>query len=222
MNPVKALILGFLLLVPILAFLFIGTFGEHHFTLKHYFPEVDAQGEIMTNAAGDTVFKKIPPFELTSQTGQKISGDDLEGSMYVVNFFFASCPDVCKKMSSQLTRVQEKFQDTPDVKLVSISINPEHDTVEVLQKYADMYGADEDKWYFLTGDRKEIYSLAEKGFYLPVQQVAGQQDFIHSERFLLVDKNRRVRGIYDGTDREDVDRLILEINVLLDEYSKSK
>ncbi|WP_255474054.1 SCO family protein [Pontibacter qinzhouensis] len=214
--------LGLLLLVPILIFLFIGTFGEHHFTLKHYFPETDSRGEIMLTESGDTVFKQIPPFALTSQEGKTVTGNDLEGNLYVVNFFFASCPDVCKKMSSQLTRVQEKFQKSPDVKLVSISINPEHDTPEVLQQYADMYGADPAKWYFLTGNRKEIYTLAEKGFYLPVQQVAGQQDFIHSERFLLVDKNRRVRGIYDGTDREDVDRLMLEINVLLDEYSKNK
>ncbi|WP_241738972.1 SCO family protein [Pontibacter beigongshangensis] len=190
--------------------------------MKHYFPEVDEQGEIIVDAAGDTVFKQIPPFALTSQEGQAISAEDLDGSMYVANFFFASCPDVCKKMSSQMTRVQERFQDVPDVKLVSFTVNPEHDSVEVLQEYAAMYGADSEKWFFLTGDRQEIYTLAEKGFYLPVQQVAGQQDFIHSEKFLLVDKNRRVRGIYDGTDREDVDRLIIEINVLLDEYSKSK
>jgi protein SCO1 len=125
-------------------------------------------------------------------------------------------------MSSQLVRVQETFKDEPQVKLVSITVNPEYDTPEVLSEYGERYGADADKWYFLTGNREEIYQLAKQGFFLPVMQVEGQQEFIHSEKFMLVDKNRYVRGIYDGTDAADVDRLILEIKVLLDEYSKSQ
>ena len=92
----------------------------------------------------------------------------------------------------------------------------------MLKEYGERYHADPNKWYFLTGDREQIYSLAKTGFYLPVQQVPGQQEFIHSEKFMLVDKQRRVRGIYDGTNAADVDRLILEIKVLLDEYSKAK
>jgi protein SCO1 len=108
------------------------------------------------------------------------------------------------------------------VKIASFTVNPEYDTPEVLKEYGERYGADATKWYFLTGDREEIYELAKKGFFLPVMQVEGQQEFIHSEKFMLVDRDRYVRGIYDGTDAEDVDRLIIEIKVLLDEYSKSK
>ncbi|EJF08634.1 MULTISPECIES: SCO family protein [Pontibacter] len=222
MSNSKALILGILLLVPLLIFIFIGSFGEHHYTLPKYFPQVTATGEVQRDAKGDTLFNQVPAFQLTSQQGQAISQKDLDGHIYVADFFFATCPDICKAMSSQMVRVQEAFQDEEQVKLVSFTVNPEYDTPEVLREYGERYGADPGKWYFLTGDRDKIYTLAQKGFYLPVMKVEGQQDFIHSEKFMLVDKDRYVRGIYDGTDKEDVDRLIIEIKVLLDEYSKSK
>lgn len=208
--------------MPLLIFIFIGSFGEHHFTLRKYFPQVTATGEVVRNAEGDTLFNQVPAFELISQQGQKVSQNELDGNIYVADFFFATCPDICKQMSSQMVRVQEAFLDEEQVKIVSFTVNPEHDTPEVLREYGERYNADPTKWYFLTGDRDRIYDLAQKGFYLPVMKVEGQQDFIHSEKFMLVDKNRYVRGIYDGTDKEDVDRLILEIKVLLDEYSKSK
>lgn len=222
MSNSKALILGILLLVPLLIFIFIGSFGEHHYTLRKYFPQVTATGDVVRDAQGDTLFKQVPVFEFTSQQGQTISQNELDGNIYVADFFFATCPDICKEMSSQMVRVQEAFHDEEQVKLVSFSVNPEHDTPEVLREYGERYNADPAKWYFLTGDRDKIYNLAQKGFYLPVMKVEGQQDFIHSEKFMLVDRDRYVRGIYDGTDKEDVDRLILEIKVLLDEYSKSK
>ncbi|GAB3202330.1 protein SCO1/2 [Pontibacter aydingkolensis] len=223
MSNIKALVLGLLLLVPIFVFIFITTFGEHHFSLKTYFPELDDSGEVVYDAKGDTVFRKIPDFSLTSQTGETFTkSQDFKGDIYVVDFFFATCPGICKKMSSQLARVQEAYRENPNIKLVSITVNPEQDSAAVLQDYADQYNAETKKWYFLTGPREKIYTLASESFFLPVQQVPGQQDFIHSEKFMLVDKEQRVRGIYDGTDYEDVDRLILEINVLLDEYSKIK
>ncbi|MFD2514290.1 SCO family protein [Pontibacter locisalis] len=223
MSNVKALILGLLLLVPIFVFIFISTFGEHHFSLRTYFPKVDDAGEVVYNEKGDTVFNRVPDFKLTSQQGETISqSEDLSDVIYVADFFFARCTSICKKMSSQLSRVQEAYKNNPSVKLVSITVNPEHDSVAVLQNYAAQYGADPEKWMLLTGPKDEIYSLAQQGFYLPVQKVEGQDDFIHSEKFMLVDKEQRVRGIYDGTDPKDVDRLIIEINVLLDEYSKSK
>lgn len=222
MSTKRVLILGLLILAPILAFIFISTFGEHHFSLKTYFPETDDTGEVVTTAAGDTVFKQIPDFQLLSQKGETFTKEDLNNKIYVADFFFATCPDICKDMSSQLVRVQEAFRDDASVQIVSFTVNPEHDSVSVLQEYAESYGADPAQWTFLTGPREEIYSLARNGFYLPVQQVAGEQDFIHSEKFMLVDKNHQVRGIYNGTDPVDVDRLITEIRVLQDGYSKNK
>jgi len=208
--------------VPLLVFIFIGQFGEHHFTLRTYFPKVDATGEVLRDAEGDTLFNTIPDFSLINQQGQPVTQEQFNGKIYVADFFFATCPDICKAMSSQLVRVQEAFRNEPQVQIASFTVNPEYDTPEVLKEYGERYNANPQKWSFLTGDREQIYSLAKTGFYLPVQQVPGQQEFIHSEKFMLVDKERRVRGIYDGTNAADVDRLILEIKVLLDEYSKAK
>lgn len=214
--------MGMLILAPILVFIFISTFGEHHFKLKTFFPETDDTGEVVTTAQGDTIFKQIPDFHLISQEGKTFTKDDLNGKIYVADFFFATCPDICKAMSSQMVRVQNAFKGDTTVQLVSFTVNPEHDSPSVLKEYAERYEADPEQWTFLTGPREDIYSLAQKGFYLPVQQVEGQKDFIHSEKFMLVDKEHRVRGIYDGTDTKDVDRLITEIRVLLDDYSKRK
>ncbi|WP_439879935.1 SCO family protein [Pontibacter sp. MBLB2868] len=223
MSNVKALILGILLLVPIFVFIFISVFGEHHFSLNTYFPVTDDSGEVVLNEKGDTIFHQVPDFKFTSQQGKIVTqSSELENAIYLADFFFATCPGVCKKMSSQLIRVQEAYKNNPTIKLVSFTVNPEHDSVEVLKNYAEQYGAMNGKWFLLTGERDSIYSLAQNGFYLPVQKVQGQQDFIHSEKFMLVDKEHHIRGVYDGTDPDEVDRLILEINVLLDEYSKNK
>ena len=223
MSKLKALILGSLLLVPLFVFIFIYTFGEHHFSLRSYFPKLDEKGEVLRDEKGDTIFHTVPDFRLTDQSASSFSQQqDLKDKIYVVNFFFADCPGMCKKMSSQLVRVQDAFQNNPDIELVSISVKPEDDSVSVLQNYAMSYKADTTQWHFLTGDRTIIYTLAQKGFNLPLQATGGPDGFIHSDNFMLVDKSNVVRGVYIGTKVTDVDRLILEINVLLDEYSKSK
>jgi len=222
MSKLKALILGSLLLVPLFVFIFIYTFGEHHFSLRSYFPKLDKAGEVLRNEKGDTIFHTVPDFNLTDQSASSFSQQDLKDKIYVVNFFFADCPGMCKKMSSQMVRVQEAFQNNPHIELVSISVKPEEDSASVLQNYAANYKADTTQWHFLTGDRNVIYGLAQKGFQLPLQATGGPDGFIHSDNFMLVDKSNVVRGVYKGTQVIDVDRLILEINVLLDEYSKSK
>lgn len=222
MSKLKALILGSLLLVPLFVFIFIYTFGEHHFTLRSYFPKLDKSGEVLRNESGDTVFHVVPDFNLTDQSANGFSQLDLDGKIYVVNFFFTDCPGSCKKISSQLVRVQEAYQNNNTVELVSISVKPEEDSVRVLQNYATNYKADTTQWHFLTGNRNIIYSLAQKGFNLPLQKTGGPEGFIHSDNVMLVDKNHIVRGIYKGTEITEVDRMMLEINVLLDEYSKSK
>lgn len=222
MSKLKALILGSLLLVPIFVFIFIYTFGEHHFTVRSYFPKLDNKGEVLRNEKGDTLFQTVPDFSLTDQSNTAFSQKDLKGKVYVVNFFFTDCPGMCKKMISQLVRVQEAYQNNPAVNLVSITVKPEEDSVAVLQQYATKYQADTTKWHFLTGNRADIYTLAHKGFQVPLQKTGGPKDFIDSNNFMLVDKEQRVRGIYKGADVAEVDRLILEINVLLDEYNKSK
>jgi protein SCO1/2 len=184
-------------------------------------PVVDENSDGPLIRDGDTVFHQVPDFQLVSQTGQEVSQQDLSNSVYVANFFFASCQDVCKKMSVNLQQVQEEFKQEPAVKIVSYTVDPDRDSVAVLRQYAAAYGADPAKWYFLTGPKKEIYQLAQQGYKLPAMQAPGIiPDFIHSEKLLLIDKMKHVRGIYDGTNPDEVDRLITEIKVLLQEEEK--
>jgi protein SCO1 len=218
MSPKKVLILGLLILVPVLAFLFLRIFGSNYYELKTYYPVLDPDTEEPVVQQGDTVFQQIPDFRLTSQTGQTVTLEYLENKVFVANFIFTSCEGVCKKMSSQMTRVQQAFHKEPKVKIVSFSVDPERDSVAALQQYAARYGANNNQWFFLTGPKEQIYKLAIEGFKLPVMQAPSViPDFIHSEKFVLVDAKRHVRGIYDGTSEDEVDRLITEIKILLEE-----
>lgn len=215
MSPKQVLILGLLLLVPIFAFIFLRYFGSNYYELKKFYPVLNPDTEEPLVQNGDTVYQQIPDFRLVSQTGEQVSMQNLEGKIFVANFIFTSCKDVCKKMSTQMTQVQEAFHNDKNFRIVSFSVDPERDSVAVLQEYAARYGADSKQWLFLTGPKKEIYDLAINGFKLPVMEAPSViPDFIHSEKFILVDGKRRVRGIYDGTSEDDVVRLITEIKVL--------
>jgi protein SCO1/2 len=209
--------------VPIFLFLFLKGFGTNHYSLPTYYPAINEETELPVVNNGDTVFQKIPDFRLISQEGKTVSQADLEGKIYVANFFFASCQDVCKKMAVQMGRVNDAFRKEPSIKLISYTVDPERDSVAVLKQYADMYRADADKWLFLTGPKKEIYQLAQQGYKVAAMQAPGNvPDFIHSEKLLLIDKDKHVRGIYDGTSSKDVDRLITEIAVLLHGYKQNE
>lgn len=225
----KAGILAILLGVPALIFVILHQFGQNHYDLPFLFPETNDYGEAVV-ADGDTVFIQVPNFELTDQYGRQFSTERMNGNVTVTSFFFTRCGTVCPKISSELTRVQGVFKDKNNVLLMSMSIDPKHDSVSVLNDYADKYEAVKDKWFFLTGDKKEIYDLAIKGFKLPVSDASEynpeikdiDDTFIHSEKVLLIDKEGFIRGIYDGTNKEEVDRLIVEISVLLDSYKTQK
>lgn len=226
-NIIKTGALAILLIAPVFVFLFLKFFGQNRFDLPYYFPELNQHGEVVKNGT-DTVFHKIPAFSLENQNGEKWGTAQLKDKIVVVDFFFTRCGTICPKMTTQLTRVQKIFKNDDDVVLVSISIDPKHDSSSVLKAYSEKYDVIEGKWYFLTGNKKEIYDLAIKGFKLPVADASEydstiksvDETFIHSEKLLLIDKSGFVRGIYDGTDNEDVDRLMLEIKILRDVYKK--
>lgn len=166
---------------------------------------------------------RISDFELINQDGNAVSQKNFEGKIYVADFFFTTCSSICPRMSSQLHRVSEKFSDEPDVMILSHTVMPEVDSVYVLAEYAKHYHADSEKWMFVTGEKKKIYELARKS-YLAVKDInlasdqnGDEHDFIHTENFILVDKNKRIRGFYDGTSMDDVNRLIEEMEILLRE-----
>ena len=143
---------------------------------------------------------RVKDFNLINQNGIKISSKDYENKIYVVDFFFTSCPSICPIMTNNMLLVQEEFIKNNDVMLLSMSVTPEIDNVEVLKKYAIEKGVIDSKWNITTGSKKHIYELARKSYFAVLDQGdGGLQDFIHTPNFILVDTNKQIRGIYDGT-----------------------
>lgn len=164
---------------------------------------------------GDTIYHQIADFELTNQANEKISRKTVDHKIYVANFFFATCQSICPEMSTNLEDVQREFEEDDSVLILSHSVNPLHDTVEVLKDYAASYGAIAGKWHLLTGDKKQIYELAKSSYLVNALEDDGTPEgFLHSELFLLVDKKGRIRGMYDGTDKAQVSKLIADIRLL--------
>jgi len=163
-------------------------------------------------------YHTIADFSLTNQNGQTITHKDYDNHIYVADFFFTTCPSICPIMTNNMVYLQSQLEDLPNVKLLSFSVTPEIDSVPVLKKYALEKGVDDQRWNLLTGNKKDIYTLARKS-YLVVQEDGdgGAHDMIHTENFVLVDKQRRIRGYYDGTLREDMDKILTDLNILLQE-----
>ncbi|MEQ9425535.1 MAG: SCO family protein [Cyclobacteriaceae bacterium] len=173
---------------------------------------------------GETVYDTIPhtiaDFRFLNQDSAWVTNQSLDDNIYVADFFFTSCPSICPIMKSQLIRVHEEFKGQEDLKLVSYSIDPEYDTVAVLKEYAKALGVSSSKWHFLTGPKEEIYELGEGSYMVTTaEDESAPGGFLHSGAFLLVDKERRIRGVYDGTVPEQVDNLMDDIRALSEEYA---
>ena len=163
-------------------------------------------------------YHTIADFSFTNQNGKTITQKDYEGKIYVADFFFTTCGTICPKMTSNLEEVQKAIINNPKVMLLSHTVFPEVDTVEALKAYAIKHGVVDSKWNLVTGDKKEIYTMARKS-YLAVKlgKPSELYDMVHTENFVLVDAKRRVRGFYDGTTKEDIQKLIEDINFLSNE-----
>ena len=160
-------------------------------------------------------YHTISDFSFTNQNGKSITQKDYEGKIYVADFFFTTCKSICPKMTTNLVEVQKAFLHNPKVKLLSFSVMPDIDSVSVLKEYAKINGVIDSKWNLVTGDKKAIYAMARKS-YLAVKQGKPEElyDMVHTENFVLVDSKRRIRGFYDGTKKEEIKRLIEDINWL--------
>ena len=163
-------------------------------------------------------YHTIADFSLTNQNGKTITHKDYDNHIYVADFFFTTCPSICPIMTNNMVYLQAQLDEFPNVKLLSFSVTPEIDSVPVLKKYALDKGVNDQRWNLLTGNKKDIYTLARKS-YLVVQEdgYGGAHDMIHTENFVLVDKQRRIRGYYDGTLREDMDKILTDLNILSQE-----
>ena len=164
----------------------------------------------------------IGDFSFKDQTGQLFTQKQLKGKVFVAEYFFTTCGTICPKMNVQMQRVQEAFNSNYKVQILSFTVNPEVDTVEQMQRYANEHGADAKQWHFLTGEKDKLYDLARKSFFVLKPAEAENQgdvgsDFIHTNNFVLVDQKMRIRGYYDGTSIKEVDKLIHDIEHLLEE-----
>ena len=164
-------------------------------------------------------FHQIAPFRLTNQNGKIITQRDYQDKIYVADFFFTTCPTICPKMTENMALIQARILDDSQVKLLSFSVTPQIDSVAQLKRYAIEKEVNDQKWNLVTGDKKEIYTLARKSF-LAVKEdgEGGPFDMIHTENFILVDPEKRIRGFYDGTDIKAMEELLQDITTLKQEY----
>lgn len=164
-------------------------------------------------------YHKIADFKLTNQNGQSISQRDYENRIYVADFFFTTCPSICPIMTDNMVDIQQYIMDDENIKLLSFSVTPAIDSVPQLKKYALEKGVIDAKWNLLTGNKKEIYTLARKSYFVVKEDGdGGPHDMIHTENFVLVDPDKRIRGYYDGTSRTAMDILKLDLVTLKEEY----
>lgn len=165
---------------------------------------------------------KIGDFSFLDQNGKTITQMDVKGKVFVAEYFFTTCQTICPIMNKQMQRVHEAYRKNNQVNILSFTVNPEIDTVEQMKRYAEEHKADANQWHFLTGEKEKLYELARKSFFVlkPAEsQNLGDvgSDFIHTNNFVLVDQEMRIRGYYDGTNKKEVDRLIKDIDILLKE-----
>jgi len=166
----------------------------------------------------DTIYHQIPNFEFINQDFSKITQKDYEGKIYVADFFFTTCPTICPKMKTQMLRIYEKFKDNPKVGILSHTIDPRHDTPAVLREFMNNLNIKSKMWQMVTGDKAKIYEIGQKSYMVSATDDPTQPGgIVHSGAFVLVDKNRHIRGIYDGTEPEKVDKLMKDMEVLLNE-----
>ncbi len=163
----------------------------------------------------DTVYHTIAPFQFVDQDSAIITNATFQDKIYVADFFFTSCRTICPIMKTQMVRVYEATKEMPDVLLLSHTIDPEYDTVALLHDFAERLGVESRRWHFVTGAKDSIYKIAQTSYFATAMEDKSEPDgFIHSGAFLLIDKKGRIRGKYDGTKEEDVNRLIIEIKKL--------
>ncbi|MFT5243502.1 MAG: protein SCO1/2 [Psychroserpens sp.] len=211
-NRVTAILITILLLL-VFYFSYSYLFPTH--TLPIYNPSNFNPELVDKSLQNKTQNHTVSDFELINQNGQVITQDNYKDKIYVTDFFFTRCGSICPIMTDNMTKIQEEFIDNDDIMFLSLSVTPEIDSVSVLKKYAKNKGVIDSKWNITTGDKKHIYELARQSYFAVVEQGdGGLQDFIHTPNFILIDKEKQIRGIYDGTNDQDIERLIDDIYVL--------
>lgn len=206
----------FLLLIPLLFILWFFV-SKHDNKPSWHLAYFGPRNGLKVN---DTLYHFIPPFEFTNQYNEKVTEQTVKGKIYVTEFFFTTCQSICPIMNNYLEKVYQTYHDDPDFLILSHTVDPETDSVPALLDYARQHGVKDRKWLFLTGSKQDLYQVARKGYLLNAEAGdGGPDDFIHTQNFALIDKDRHIRGFYDGTDSVEIGRLIREIKILQQEYA---
>jgi protein SCO1/2 len=172
---------------------------------------------------GDTLFHTIAPFQFVNQDSAFVTNDTFKGKIYIADFFFTSCRTICPIMKTQMLRVYDSLKNDADVLILSHTIDPEYDTVALLHDFAERLGVSSSKWHFVTGVQDSIYKIAQTSYFATAMEDGSEPDgFIHSGAFLLIDKQQRIRGNYDGTVEESVNKLIRDVRKLQREYASQE
>ncbi|AIY14702.1 SCO family protein [Cellulophaga baltica] len=171
---------------------------------------------ITPNTPEEKAFHKIPDFKLVNQLGDTLTQQNFDNKIYITDFFFTSCPGICPQMTNSMVALQEKFKNDPNILFLSHSVTPTIDTVEELAKYAKRFGVITNKWHLVTGDKTEIYNLGRNEYFVENDLGIPKDinDFLHSENFLLIDKNKHIRGIYNGLNRASMAQLVVDVQAL--------
>ncbi|WP_405208647.1 SCO family protein [Aquimarina sp. LLG6339-5] len=189
--------------------------------LKVYEPDMVSLELVDSTVQHVRKYHKIADFNLLNQNGEKVTQANYENKIYVADFFFTTCQTICPIMTDHMKLIQGRLKNDPDIKLLSHTVIPETDGVPQLKEYAIRKGVDDARWNLVTGDKKHIYDLARKSYLVAKSNGdGGPYDMIHTENFVLVDKKKRIRGFYDGTDLEEIERLLEDIEVLKNEGLK--
>ncbi len=216
-------ILFIVLFVPVIGYFLLKTGTNHYKALPIYGEKQTTQVTINGKPRVDTIYHEVGSFSFQNQNNETVNDSVLAGKIKIVNFFFTTCQTICPKMATQMERVQKKVQTIDEITLLSYTVNPEKDDVTALANYAKAHHAIKGKWNMLTGPKKDIYELARRSYLVTaLEGDGGPDDFIHTEMFVLVDPQNRIRGYYDGTSEKAVDSLIDDIKVLVKEEISPK
>jgi protein SCO1/2 len=223
----KRAIVGLMLaiILPFAGYYIVKYYGEEAVQMPHrYFFDSVATTQNSGKLVTDTIWHKVKNMTFTNQLGKTVTLDDLKDKILVIDFFFTRCPTICPGMAKAMKRLQNSFINSNDsiVQFISVSIDPEHDSVPQLRKFANRYTSNHDSWWFVTGDKKEVYDFALNEIKASVADVNVDTAFIHTENFFLLDKNRIVRGWYNGLDTLKQAKLVRDIPLLMLEKNKKR
>jgi protein SCO1/2 len=217
-------------LLPIVSYLIVKRASDDAVVMpRHYFPDSVINKVVDGKTVTDTVWHRLENISLVNQLGDTVSLDDISGSIIIADFIFTRCPSICPTLTKNMKELQDAMKmkdsrrriDSSYVRFISFTVDPQRDTPEVLKHYADKYAVNHDTWWFLTGDKKKIYDYALNELKLGLQDGNGvDSNFIHTDKFVLIDKYRIVRGYYDGTDSTSMSKLAEDLTMLMLEKDK--